>query len=261
MKKRNKIILFFLFIFIGTLQARKDTTEKEIREPIYGNTEMILLNMGMQNLPNYFYNHYYRYPENVRELYSFVSNHYDYVNESNEVSKLTVSYLKENEKDLNIISQRGLFIIFQGGNLSYNNDDVCNIIALHSPETSYMEYKININLYDFKGRNLREIIGAEKTDSVISVFRKMKKDIHTAESVNYYPEKNYFVKFDKQRIVLLKYSFAEGLQTYCPNESLIISDYPFFEKLDGICEVFCKQQKINSMIFTSAVLKIYNSAE
>lgn len=256
MKNRRiacKILIVFFFCNYN-MSSGQEAIKENVKKISNREMRTTLINMGIQNLPDLFYEHYYRYPESIQELCSFIENHYDYKNHSNEIWKTTLLYLKKKEKKINIISQDDLFIVYQGKNISYNNDNVCTIVALHYPEVKYRDYITRVNLYDFNGRNLREILGTEKTDSIIDVFLKMKKDVYNNNVKNYYVQKNNCVKIDKYQRVLLEYKINSGLQLYCLEDTPDISDYSFFEKLDSVCSIFCKQQNIDKMIFSSLVL-------
>jgi len=233
-------------------------TDKNTRGITNEKVDATLVNMGIRNLPDLFFDHYYRYPINVEELYFFLENHYDFINDPNELWEVALSYLRQNKKEFNTLSQRGLFIIVWGNNyFSYNNNDICNIMTLHSPEFEFVNNRKRVNLFDDTGRNLREIIGTVKADSIATIFHKMKQELyHTVNAMNYYPEENNLVKFDRFRRVVLEYDIANGLQTFCAEEPLILSDNPFFEKLESICNDFCKQHNISRMIFNSLVFRI-----
>lgn len=84
-------------------QEVRTLTKEEINESSIG--------MGMRNLPKFFFDHYYRYPENVQEFYTFLQNHYDYI-EAKEFWEPLIEYLKKNETEINVISMNDLFIIY-----------------------------------------------------------------------------------------------------------------------------------------------------
>lgn len=245
----NRLILLYAFLFYSCYfygQEVRSLTKKEEKRTIIG--------MGIRNLPDFFYDHYYRYPESVQEFCLFLQNHYDYVEAKEEWEPL-VKYLRKKEKRISFISDNGLFIIHQGKHLLYLKRDICSTLASHYPEKEYVDYVTTVNFYDLRGRNLKELIGVERADSIAALFTQLKQGFYDLESVNGCPQENTFVQYDKFRRVLLKYEISSGLQKYCSQEPLILSDYSFFSRLENLCYEFCKQQNLNKIIFTDLVFE------
>lgn len=251
----NKFVICCIFCFyFHTLQAQN------VSKLSFEESRNSMINMGIQNSPEFFFDHYYRYPESISELCSFLENHYDYI-ESDELWGAVLSYLREKENNIRVASQKDLFIVSQGSFLSYNKCDVCAILALHSPMDKYVMRINEINLYNSSGRNLREIIGTNNIDSITDIFREMKRNVYLSDTIVYRLEENNLVKYDKYRRVLLEYDVTKGLDTFCSEESLILSEYPFFKKIEGICRRFCEEQKVNRIMFCSLVFKAYDNKE
>lgn len=245
----DRLILLCIFLFCSCFLPAQEVnylTKKEVKQAF--------IDMGMRNLPEFFFDHYYRYPKSVKEFYSFLQNHYDYT-EAKEAWEPFIEYLKQNKNEINIISVNGLFIIYDSKHMSYSRGDICNIMALHHPEKEYADYVSQVNFYDLNGRNVKELIGVERADSITIFFNKLKQNIYDSESINSYPEENSFVQYDKFRRVLLQYEPSCGMQIYCSQETLIISDYPFFDRLESLCHEFCKQWNLSKIIFNSLVFK------
>ncbi|NDV59051.1 hypothetical protein [Bacteroides sp. 519] len=127
----------FLFcictLFFCSMQAQKTKllTEEEANQ--------VMIDMGIRNLPGLFYDHYYRFPNNAQEFYDFISNHYDFKNDTD--WKPFIEYLRDEKDSLNIIAQEGVFLITYGSKLlSYSKDDICSSIALHMPKEKYINH-------------------------------------------------------------------------------------------------------------------------
>ncbi|MCD7898633.1 MAG: hypothetical protein LUH22_01780 [Bacteroides sp.] len=112
-----------------------------------------------------------------------------------------------------------------------------------------------IDFYEGSGRNIKEVIGIERADSITTLFTKMKQGVYHSANINGSPEKNDFVKYDKFRRALLQYQLSSGLQVYCLQEPLILSDYPFFDRIESMCHDFCMKHNLNKIIFNSLVFK------
>lgn len=236
----NKLVLLLSALLLCNCSSSKKNDAMEI-----GN--------GLWALPEFFQDHYYRFPENVNELYSFLQNHYEY-EDAKEYWDPSIRYMIKNEHNLNVISEKGLFIIYNEDGMSYSKFDICDILTMHYPEKYYFDwgYVSKINLYDLKGRNIKEIIGINSADSIADIFRKQKNELYNLENN---PVVNDFVKFDKWYRVLLQYDRSYGLETFCPQEPLVLSDYPFFIKIEELCRTFCEQYSLGKIIFVCTVFE------
>jgi hypothetical protein len=254
MKKRICIFLFLFFIFkVSTLLAQKTEKDNAI-ELTKQENKIYTINNGIYELPNYYYDHYYKYPKSVEELCLFIESHYDYVNDPDKIWKYAISYLKHHEKKINIHSMNNLFIIWENKKISYNLCDICTTVALQEPRPDFYEFISSINLYDKDNINIRQKIGSERTDSIIDIFRKKRKSFpNQLDSVYFKIEQTPYNKLDKNRWVVLEYSLQNGLQSFC-NEKKLTLDNEYFTKLEDICKQFCVEQNIARMAFCNLVV-------
>jgi hypothetical protein len=218
------------------------------------------IDTGLEYLPELFYASYYEYPENISELLSFCENHYEYMYNTEEFWKTTVKYLKQNKKKINIISNiQNLFAIFYKNQIVYNNNDICEIIALRRNRYYFHKFASCINIYDNNGRNLQEIIGFEKSDSITIIFQQKRKELHAGlDTINYVLELTPYGTedfLDKRRWAVFEYSLGNGLQPFCNEDNLELTDNDYFTQLENICKQFCEEQNITRMIFCNIVVR------
>jgi hypothetical protein len=209
-----------------------------------------MIGMGIQNLPEFYYEHYYKYPETIKDMRDFITNHNDYMIEW----EFALNYLKKRQKKISILSERGLFVISENNHFSYNNSDICEIIALQ--KTQFYKFIHRINLYNNNNRNVQEIIGYEKCDSINDIFRQKRKIFHTnLDTANFMIEQTPYCEFDKRRWTVLEYSLENGLKPFCNEDNLELSGNGYFSQLENICKQFCEEQNIVRMIFCNMVIR------
>lgn len=228
---------------VGDIGSAKKLSRKQ--------EKTVMINMGIQNLPDLYFDHYFKYPDNLNELISFTENHADFQNREDDIWRDAINYLKRSQRNFRIVSNQGLFIITSCKMVSYNQRDICSLISMQYPEKDYSHFVGIINLYDNQGRNLREIIGTEPTDSLISSF---KIDVNKMIFKNNFQPKSFSsYETDKSKVIILDFSLQTGLRTYCPIEKISFQDYKYFELLGKLCLEFLNKINADRIVFCSHI--------
>lgn len=216
--------------------------------------QKVLINMGIQNMPDIYYAHYYTFPDNIEDMCAFIENHFDYKNDSIKIWEEAVKYLKSNKRKIRIISNNSMFIVYDGKNISYNEKDICATIAMHYPESEYLEKRNDVMFFDSNNRNIREINGSVFVDSIKSAFVKKMRDILVNNNVKFKVSENKRYKFDQYDRILLEYTIMDGLYSFCENESLKICNKKYLEELNNLCKEFCIQYNVNKIRFCTFIV-------
>jgi hypothetical protein len=206
--KKIFLCLIYLLLVLGVnkAQSHNEKTRKLTSKEKLNST----LSMGIQNIPDTYYDHYFTFPESIDVICSFIENHYDYKNDL-EISLKTIQYLKANKKKIKIIATKSMFFINEGNKFSYNNKDICSIIATHSPETEYMKKRMEVLFFDSNNRNIQEVKGSEFVDSLRFKFTNyIKEIIKTNDSIFVLSENKRFA-YDQYERILLEYTTRPNL--------------------------------------------------
>jgi len=244
-----KTIFFVVFICIIFTQI----SAANVKELNKRQNKAVLISMGIQNLPDIYYDHYFAFPGSIEELCSFFENHYDYKNNS-EISSQAIKYLKENKKKIKVIANKSMFFICDGNNFSYNNKDICSIIATHNPETEYIQKRMEVQFFDSNDRNIQEIKGFDFVESLrIEFVNYIKEVINTNDSI-FILSKNKRFAFDQYERIILEYTTSNGIDTYCQNETINNFNSKYLFELNKLCGEFCEKFKLNRILFVSLII-------
>jgi hypothetical protein len=248
---KNSILLLILLsaIAITSCKAVGDIGSAKMLSKKQEKTVMI--NMGIQNLPDLYFDHYFKYPDNLNELISFTDNHADFQNRKDDIWRDAINYLKSNQRNIRIVSSYGLFVITSCKKVSYNQRDICSLISMQYPGRDYSHFVGIINIFNNQGRNLREIIGTETTDSLISSFKTRVNEMIFQN--NFQPKSLSSYESDKSKVIILDFSLRTGLRTYCPMEKISFQDYKYFELLGKLCSEFLNKINADRIVFCSHI--------
>lgn len=249
--KRIFLCLTYLLFVLGVVDAqsnnensRKLTSKKELNST---------LSMGIQNIPDIYYDHYFSFPESIDVICSFIENHYDYKNDL-EISLKTIQYLKAQKNKIKIIANKSMFFIYEGNKFSYNNKDICSIIATHSPETEYMRKRMEVLFFDSNNRNIQEVKGSEFIDSLRFKFTNYINEIIKTNDSIFVLSKNKRFAYDQYERMLLEYTISNGIDTYCQNESINNFNTKYLFELNKLCGDFCQKYKLNRILFVTLII-------
>jgi len=207
--------------------------------------------MGIQNIPDIYYDHYFTFPVNIEQMCSFIENHYDYKNDSSGIWKPTTNYLRKNKRKISIISNKNIFIIYEGKKKSYNEKNICSVIAMHDPETEYLNNKNNVSFFNSSGKNIKESLGIDFSDSLKSTFNMRMLEILKTYKNEFQILENKRIPFDPYDRILLEFSMNENIKPFCPHEELLMFNEKYIYELNNLCSRFCIDNKINRIIFCS----------
>lgn len=248
--KYNILIIALLSTFVIT--SCKTIGDFGVAKKLSKNQDnTVMINMGIQNLPDLYFDHYFKYPDNLNELISFTENHADFQNKEADIWRGALKYMKKNLKKTRIISKNGLFIITSCKKVSYNQMDICSLFSMQYSERDYSHYRRIINIFNNQGRNLREIIGTEPTDSLITSF-KIKVNEMILKN-NFQPISYSTFEFDKNKVIILDYCNRTGFKTFCPMEKISFEKYKYFELLGQLCSEFLYKINADKIVFCSKI--------
>ncbi len=241
---------YVLFIYISIHQI----SAANVKELNKRQNKTGLISMGIQNLPDIYYDHYFTFPCNIEEMCSFIENHYDYKNDYSEIWKTTVNYLKKNKGKIKIISTPTMFIITEGKKHSYNKKNICALISSHNYEEKYFEKFHLIEFYNNDNKNFKELFGVAFTDSLKSIFIKQLKEITLNKRFENLLSKNNRFKFDKYDRILLEFIVDKGINIYCEYDDIRSLNKDYVNDLEGFCVQFCKENNLRRIIFCSNIV-------
>ncbi|MDO9154365.1 MAG: hypothetical protein Q7U47_11815 [Paludibacter sp.] len=249
--KYNIIIVYLLFnCFIIYSQSNTYNTRK------LSNCEgkVVLINMGIQNIPDLYYDYYFTFPNNIEEMCSFIENHYDYKDYLKEMWEPAINYLRKNKSKIRIISNHTKFIIYSREKISYNENNICSTISMHYPESEYLRWKNKVEFFDSNSKNIKEKLGVDFSDTLKSSFNLKIKEVLNNHNTEYVISKNKrFIDGSYDR-VLLKFTKTEGIQPFCENEGLNILNINYIQELNLVCRNFCNDNNIDKIIFCSFIV-------
>lgn len=221
---RINILLLLLPLFLcgSNKKASKDDNIpvfSEVNEPSENN----ILLLAIFDTVNNFYNYYFRWPKDVKELYSFYDNSYDYQYFEEPLKshfKKAIDYLKEREEDISILSYKGFFFLHS----SKDNQGVTHTEYICDPERLeiIMYPENNTNFYNSNGRNISEIIGTSESEKIRKHYRSLLKDVpfeHIKGRSLEMPGNTKWLLYP------FKYIRNTGLEPLCEDFGLISFDY------------------------------------
>lgn len=253
----KKIIFFCVFCFFVQGLLSQDNIDINVFNNFSNKTNKDKIFMDLQSISEFFFKHYYRYPNDLDELLYFSDNHYDIKNDSDKYFDNTIKFLKKNKHKLHIYQSDGLFMMFKAKSFIINTNDVCEIISLRRNFGLFNSFKFRINIFNKNGRNIEEIIGVEKCDSITNIFRHLLKAFNSTYNFTGYnlEQTSYGIDSNvKNKIVILDYSMSKGLKSFCLEDNLNLEN-DYFLNLAKFCKKFCEEQDIYSMLFCSFVIK------
>lgn len=250
--KKAFILLVILLVYGCMLYSQANVLSVKKTTKIENKKNMI--NMGIQNIPDIYYDYYYTFPDNIEEMCSFIENQYDYKNDSSKIWKDAIKYLRANKGRIKIISNNSMFVIYEKGKKSYNKKNICSIFSMHYPEMEYLKRRNDVIFFNSNKRNIREILGSTVVDSIITVFRKQINSILVSNSAEFKVSENKRYKFDQFDRMLLEYTIEDGLQPFCQNETMKSFNENYIKALNILCEDFCNQYEVDRIIFSSYVI-------
>ena len=245
---KTNFFIVFVCIFFSQISAAN------VKELNKGQNKTVLISMGVQNLPDIYYDHYFTFPCSIEEMCSFIENHYDYKNDSSEIWKTTVNYLKKNKSKIKIISTSTMFIIAEGKKHSYNQKNICALILSHNYEEKYFEKFYLIEFYNNDNKNLKELFGVAFSDSLKSIFKKQLKEIILNKRFENLINENNRFKFDKYERILLEFSADMGISTYCEYDDIESLNKNYIHDLEEFCKQFCKENNLRRIVFCTNVV-------
>jgi hypothetical protein len=213
-----------------------------------------LISMGIQNLPDIYYDHYFTFPCSIDEMCSFIENHYDYKNDSSEIWKTTVNYLKKSKSKIQIISTSTMFLITEGKKHSFNQKNICDIISSHNYQEKYLEIFKLIEFYNNDNKNIKELFGFTYSDSLKSIFKNQLKEISLNKKFENLTSLNNRFEFDKYDRILLEFIVDRGINTFCVYDDFESLNKNYVHDLEEFCVRFSKENNLRRIVFCSTIV-------
>lgn len=218
----------------------------------------------------YYYNHYYRFPENIKYLVSFTEYYYETYPEADSSCRdnllvKIIPYLKKNRKHIFIKEEDYNYTIQMG------NDTLLYVPPSFWPfspcEDSLFIGKDPKEYYHFYDHLRTPRFYSPRNKAILypdSVFQDFKRGVLHIQhkyidiSNGSVPYKYYKYENDTVPILsMLEYNLGKPLRYYCSGEQ-IISNLPFYAKLESFLKCFCKLHKCKQILF---MLPDYNLSD
>lgn len=245
---KTNCLIFFVCIFFSQISAAnvKKLNKKDEKK--------VLISMGLQNLPDIYYDHYLTFPSSIEEMCSFIENHYDFKNDSSEIWETTVKYLRKNKSKIRITTTSTMFIISEGKKISYNERNICALISNHYPENEYIVNRNDVAFFNSNNKNIKEINGIDFSDTLRTRFYSKIKEVlrnHKTEFLIFENKRYQNEPYDK---ILLEFSKTEGIQPFCKHEVINMLNEKYMQELKLLCTKFCNENNLNKIIFCSFIV-------
>jgi hypothetical protein len=253
MKMKKAFILLVIQLIYGCM-LYSQLNVLSVKKTTKVENNKIMINMGIQNIPDIYYDYYYTFPVNIEEMCSFIENHFDYKNDSSKIWKDAIQYLRANKGRIKIISNNSMFVIYEREKISYNKKNICSIFSMHFPEVEYLERRNDVIFFNSNKRNIREIMGSNVVDTIKTVFRKQINNMLINNTAEFKVSENKRYIFDQFDRMLLEYTIKDGLHTFCQNETMKIFNEKYLKELNILCKDFCNLYDVDRIIFSSYVI-------
>ena len=219
-----RFVFFFTAMLLIACESNKQVEEHEYDYP------------GLGMILETYYFDYYNYPNNIKDLVTYVE-----LRKFPENFNTTISKLNKNIDEIIFVNDQSKLIITLDDSTIYET-------ALRNPceELSY-DFPVYISQVLCFDKNGHSITSDAIVDDFKSGLKKIKKQYTKVEK-----DENTNNHIRTKRLIIIKFEPLEGLSSFC-GDNIRLKKYDYFQEVEKYLMSFSNKYELSKVIFTTPI--------